>query len=222
MPNRRPPDGRVLAAEDPRAAGDADVRGYAVGGILVALIGKQLIETYGWQSVFFAAGAPVLLIPFIMKTMPESMPFLIKKNRRRRSAPDRQQARSRAMPMQAHEQFLVPAEDRADERAGRQAVPRRSRLQHGDDLDRVLHGAVHGLRAQLVVDQADGDGRLQPGLGTDLRPGVQRAVRWLAPSRVAGSATSSTSSTCWWPSMCWVRSSLTLMGDHEVDRSCCS
>ena len=55
--------------------------GYAIGGILVALTGKQLIETYGWQSVFFAALAPVLLIPFIMKTMPESMPFLIKKNR---------------------------------------------------------------------------------------------------------------------------------------------
>ena len=32
--------------------------GYAVGGILAALIGKQFIEIYGWQSVFIAAGAP--------------------------------------------------------------------------------------------------------------------------------------------------------------------
>ena len=37
--------------------------GYAVGGVLVALTGKQLIETYGWPSVFFAAILPVLLIP---------------------------------------------------------------------------------------------------------------------------------------------------------------
>ena len=86
--------------------------GYSVGGILVALIGKQLIEAYGWQSVFFAAILPVLLIPFILKTMPESMPFLIKKNRDaelrrivKRLAP--------SYPLQEHEQFVVPAEDKA-------------------------------------------------------------------------------------------------------------
>ena len=55
--------------------------GYAVGGMLAALLGKGLIETYGWSSVFLAAGLPVLLIPFILKSMPESMPFLIKTNR---------------------------------------------------------------------------------------------------------------------------------------------
>ena len=55
--------------------------GYAVGGMLAALLGKGLIESYGWASVFLAAGLPVLLIPFILKSMPESMPFLIKENR---------------------------------------------------------------------------------------------------------------------------------------------
>ena len=55
--------------------------GYAVGGMLAALLGKGLIESYGWASVFLAAGVPVLLIPFILKSMPESMPFLIKENR---------------------------------------------------------------------------------------------------------------------------------------------
>jgi AAHS family benzoate transporter-like MFS transporter len=48
--------------------------GYAVGGILVALTGKQLIQDFGWQSVFYVAGLPVLLIPLILKTMPESVP----------------------------------------------------------------------------------------------------------------------------------------------------
>ena len=50
--------------------------GYALGGILAAVLGKQLIGEYGWQAVFIAAGAPVVLIPFILKTMPESLAFL--------------------------------------------------------------------------------------------------------------------------------------------------
>src|SRR5690606_27513948 len=35
--------------------------GYAVGGMLAAVLGKGLIEQHGWQSVFLAAGVPVLL-----------------------------------------------------------------------------------------------------------------------------------------------------------------
>jgi AAHS family benzoate transporter-like MFS transporter len=50
--------------------------GYAVGGMAAALLGKGLLETYGWSSVFLAAGVPVLMIPFILRTLPESMPFL--------------------------------------------------------------------------------------------------------------------------------------------------
>lgn len=55
--------------------------GYAIGGILVALIAKEFVELYGWQSVFFIAGLPVLTIPFLWKTMPESLTFLAKRNR---------------------------------------------------------------------------------------------------------------------------------------------
>ena len=55
--------------------------GYSVGGILVALTGKQLIESHGWQSVFYVAGLPVLLIPLILKTMPESMAIVPKQGR---------------------------------------------------------------------------------------------------------------------------------------------
>src|SRR6478752_446252 len=35
--------------------------GYSVGGMLAALLGKGLIEAYGWSWVFIAAGLPVLL-----------------------------------------------------------------------------------------------------------------------------------------------------------------
>ncbi|PZX34397.1 Benzoate transporter [Cupriavidus phytorum] len=52
--------------------------GYSVGGMLAALLGKGLIESYGWQSVFLAAGLPVLLIPLVLRALPESMPYLIR------------------------------------------------------------------------------------------------------------------------------------------------
>lgn len=55
--------------------------GYSVGGMLAALLGKGLIETHGWQSVFLAAGLPALLVPFAMRALPESMPFLIRTGR---------------------------------------------------------------------------------------------------------------------------------------------
>jgi AAHS family benzoate transporter-like MFS transporter len=55
--------------------------GYAVGGMLAALLGKGLIEAHGWQSVFLAAGVPLLLIPFVLKSLPESLPFLLRKGR---------------------------------------------------------------------------------------------------------------------------------------------
>ena len=55
--------------------------GYSVGGMLAALMGKSLIETYGWQSVFLAASVPLLIIPAVLKLMPESLPFLIQRNR---------------------------------------------------------------------------------------------------------------------------------------------
>lgn len=85
--------------------------GYSVGGILVALTGKHLIEAYGWQSVFFAALAPVALIPFIFRSMPESIPFLLKRGREAevraalaKLAPDH--------PLPAEARLTVPAEDR--------------------------------------------------------------------------------------------------------------
>jgi AAHS family benzoate transporter-like MFS transporter len=87
--------------------------GYAVGSILAALLGKQFIEAYGWQSVFIAAGAPVVLIPFILTYMPESLPFLIKQH----DDSHLRQVVSKIRPdirLDPHEEFLVPAEDKAE------------------------------------------------------------------------------------------------------------
>lgn len=52
--------------------------GYAIGGILSALIGSYLIESQGWQIMFLIAGIPLLLLPVIWKFLPESLTFLVK------------------------------------------------------------------------------------------------------------------------------------------------
>lgn len=58
--------------------------GYSIGGMLAALVGKAMIERYGWQSVFLAAGIPALLAPLIWKLMPESLAFLVRNQREAR------------------------------------------------------------------------------------------------------------------------------------------
>ncbi|MCT9074585.1 MFS transporter [Cupriavidus gilardii] len=81
--------------------------GYSVGGMLAAVVGKGLIESYGWQSVFIAAGLPVLLIPMVMKSLPESMPFLIRAGR----LDEVKQVLSRLEPAyrpQADDRFALP------------------------------------------------------------------------------------------------------------------
>jgi AAHS family benzoate transporter-like MFS transporter len=87
--------------------------GYAVGGIVAAVLGKGLIETYGWQSVFFAAALPVLLIPIIFKSMPESMPFLLNKGRHEDLKKIAMKLKPGYAPL-ATDRFAVPAEDKAD------------------------------------------------------------------------------------------------------------
>lgn len=87
--------------------------GYSVGGMLAALVGKGMIERLGWPSVFIVAGLPVLLIPLIFRSFPESMPFLIRKGR----FDELRRIASRLDPSykpQSDDQFALPQEDRAD------------------------------------------------------------------------------------------------------------
>lgn len=87
--------------------------GYAVGGVVAAILGKGLIETYGWQSVFFAAGLPVLLIPVILKSLPESMPFLLARGRHEELKAIASKVEPSYRPA-ASDRLTVPAEDKAD------------------------------------------------------------------------------------------------------------
>ncbi|KJV41555.1 major facilitator transporter [Acinetobacter indicus] len=53
--------------------------GYAVGGIMAALLGAWLTPSFGWEVMFYIAGIPLLLLPILWKFLPESLTFLVKK-----------------------------------------------------------------------------------------------------------------------------------------------
>lgn len=55
--------------------------GYSVGAMTAALSGRSLIPTVGWESVFWLAGIPLLLLPFLLKIVPESVGFLLEKGK---------------------------------------------------------------------------------------------------------------------------------------------
>lgn len=40
-----------------------------------------MLEKFGWQAIYLAAGFPLLMIPILLRFLPESMPFLMKSNR---------------------------------------------------------------------------------------------------------------------------------------------
>jgi MFS transporter, AAHS family, benzoate transport protein len=52
--------------------------GYAIGGIMSALLGIFLIPKMGWQAIFYVGIIPILVLPFILRYLPESLNFLVK------------------------------------------------------------------------------------------------------------------------------------------------
>ncbi|MCW2268953.1 MULTISPECIES: MFS transporter [Pseudomonas] len=55
--------------------------GYSVGGMLSAGLGIALLPRFGWQSVFYVAIIPLLLLPLILRFLPESLGFLVRQGR---------------------------------------------------------------------------------------------------------------------------------------------
>ena len=55
--------------------------GYAVGGVMAALLGSWFTPNFGWQIMFFIAGIPLFLLPLIWKFLPESLSFMVKQNK---------------------------------------------------------------------------------------------------------------------------------------------
>lgn len=55
--------------------------GYSVGGMVAASLGIWMIPQYGWQPMFFVAAIPLVILPFILWTLPESLGFLLRQGR---------------------------------------------------------------------------------------------------------------------------------------------
>ena len=52
--------------------------GYSLGGVLCAGLGIWMLPNFGWQSMFFAAAVPLVLLPVILWKLPESVGFLLR------------------------------------------------------------------------------------------------------------------------------------------------
>ena len=53
--------------------------GYSLGGMLSAGVGIFMLPRFGWESMFFAAALPLLLLPVILCYLPESIGFLVRR-----------------------------------------------------------------------------------------------------------------------------------------------
>ncbi|MFC2254659.1 MFS transporter [Labrys portucalensis] len=59
--------------------------GYSVGGMVAAGLGIGLIPHHGWKPMFFVAAVPLLLLPFILWKLPESLGFLIRQGEQQKA-----------------------------------------------------------------------------------------------------------------------------------------
>ncbi len=87
--------------------------GYSVGGILAALVGKSVLVSFGWQAVYFAAAVPVVLVPIIFKSLPESMAFLLQSGRHEELKAIAARLEPSYRPVET-DRFVLPEEDRSD------------------------------------------------------------------------------------------------------------
>lgn len=77
--------------------------GYSVGGMLSAGLGMLLMPSWGWQAVFFVAVVPLLVLPLLVRQLPESLNFLLRQG---------QVGRARDLLCRAVPDYVPGADDR--------------------------------------------------------------------------------------------------------------
>ncbi len=55
--------------------------GYCIGGVIGALLSMYFLPDYGWRLMILIGALPILVVPFIIKFLPESIGFLMTKKR---------------------------------------------------------------------------------------------------------------------------------------------
>ena len=138
--------------------------GYAVGGMLAAVLGKGLIESHGWQSVFLAAALPVVLIPFILKSLPESMPFLLKQGRHDELKAIVSRLDPNLRPT-AEDRFVLPSSEQADKAA---SAPVRLLFQDGRGFSTVMFWIAFFMCLFMVYALSSWLTKLMAGAGYSL------------------------------------------------------
>ncbi|MGO4498868.1 MFS transporter [Paenibacillus sp. 2RAB27] len=56
--------------------------GYPLGGVLGALASLFFLNDYGWRFLFWLGLSPIVLVPFLIWKLPESLNFLVARNRK--------------------------------------------------------------------------------------------------------------------------------------------
>lgn len=60
--------------------------GYSVGAMTASFSGQLFLEKFGWQPVYWIGGLPLLLLPFVIRILPESISTLMKSKDAKRLA----------------------------------------------------------------------------------------------------------------------------------------
>ena len=55
--------------------------GFSLGGVFAAGLGIYVMPRFGWEMMFFAAAVPLLVLPFIIIYLPESIAFMVRNGR---------------------------------------------------------------------------------------------------------------------------------------------
>lgn len=55
--------------------------GYSIGALVSALVGMGFLASHGWRFVVAAGAIPLLLVPFLIRLLPESLELLIARGR---------------------------------------------------------------------------------------------------------------------------------------------
>jgi MFS transporter, AAHS family, benzoate transport protein len=98
--------------------------GYAIGGMVSALLGAWLVKDHGWQIMFYIAGIPLLFLPLLWKILPESLAFLIKSQ-------DEQQAKNIVQKLSPQLAVGSETELYLNENIDHQGAPVRALFQRG-------------------------------------------------------------------------------------------
>ncbi|VVN68693.1 MFS transporter [Pseudomonas fluorescens] len=86
--------------------------GYSVGGMLSAGLGVVLLPDYGWQSLFYVAAIPLLLLPIIYRSLPESVGFIVRQGRTTEASQVIQRIEPSFVP-RANDDFSTPTQKNA-------------------------------------------------------------------------------------------------------------